>query len=80
MNQLFELIQGLHTPFDMVAIICLIFAVSSVIASVVKQIRKFVCHRQELEFKREMLDRGMTVEEIERLIRTSESASSGSEA
>ena len=77
MSQLFELIQGLKTPFNMVAIICLFFAVASVIATIASQIRKFVCHRQELEFKREMLDRGMTVEEIERLIRTSEVASSG---
>ncbi|MCH7751720.1 MAG: hypothetical protein IH898_06140 [Planctomycetes bacterium] len=68
MSQLFQLIQGLHTPFNMVATICLIFAVTSVIASVVKQIRKYVCHRQEIEFKREMLDRGMSAEEIEQVI------------
>ena len=68
MNQLFELIQGLPTPFNMVATICLIFAVSSVIASVVKQVRKFICHRQEIEFKREMLDRGMSAEEIESVV------------
>ncbi len=69
MSQLFEIIQGLRTPFNMVAIICLIFAVSSVIASVAKQIRKFVCHRQEIEFKREMVDRGMSAEEIESVVR-----------
>ena len=68
MSQLFELIKNLPTPFNMVATICLIFAVSSVIASVVKQARKFVCHRQEIEFKREMLDRGMTAEEIESVV------------
>ena len=69
MSQLFDLIQGLRTPFNMVATICLIFAVASVIGSIVKQIRKFVCHRQEIEFKREMLDRGMSAEEIELVVR-----------
>ena len=71
MSQLFELIQGLHTPFNMVAIICLFFAVSSVIAALASQVRKYVCHRQEIEFKREMLDRGMSAEEIESVIRAS---------
>lgn len=69
MIDLIQLIQGLPTPFNMVATICLIFAVSSLIASIVKQIRKFICHRQELEFKREMLDRGMSAEEIESVVR-----------
>jgi len=69
MSQLFELIQGLQTPFNMVAIICLFFAVSSVIAAIAGQIRKYVCHRQELEFKREMLDRGMSAEEINTIIK-----------
>ncbi len=69
MSQLFQIIQGLQTPFDMVAFICLFFAVSSVIVSVVKQIRKFFCHRQEIEFKREMLDRGMSAEEINSIIK-----------
>ena len=69
MNQLFLLIKDLPTPFNMVAIICLIFAISSVIGSVVKQVRKYVCHRQEIEVKREMLDRGMTAEEIESVVR-----------
>jgi hypothetical protein len=69
MNQLFELINSLGMPFNLVAFIVLIGAVSSVITSVVKQIRKYFCHRQEIEFKREMLDRGMSTEEIESVIR-----------
>ena len=69
MSQLFELIQGLHTPFNMVATICLIFAVASVFGAFFKQLRKFVCHRQEIDFKREMVDRGMSAEEIEQVVR-----------
>ncbi len=69
MNQLFELIKDLGMPFNFFAFICLFFAVASVIGSVVKQIRKYLCHRQEIEFKREMLDRGMSGEEIESVVR-----------
>jgi hypothetical protein len=69
MTQLFDLIGELPTPFNMVAIICLISAVATVIGSFFKQLRKYVCHRQELEFKREMVDRGMSAEEIESVIR-----------
>ena len=68
MSPFLDLIKDLPTPFNMVATICLIFAVASVIGSVVKQSRKFICHRQEIEFKREMLDRGMTAEEIEQVV------------
>ncbi len=56
-------------PFNLVAFIVLIGVVSSVITSVVKQIRKYFCHRQEIEFKREMLDRGMSAEEINTIIK-----------
>ena len=68
MNQLFDLIGELPTPFNMVAVICLISAVATVIGSFFKQLRKYVCHRQEIEFKREMVDRGMSAEEIESVI------------
>jgi hypothetical protein len=69
MSQLLELIKDLGPPFNFVAFICLFFAVASVIGSVVKQSRKYLCHRQEIEFKREMLDRGMSAEEIESVVR-----------
>ena len=52
----------------MVVLIVLIFAVAGVFSSITKQIRKYACHRQELEFKREMLDRGMTIEKIREVV------------
>jgi len=69
MSELLRIISELRSPFDMVAIICLIFAVVGIIATIAKQIRKYVCHRQEMEFKRELLDRGMTGAEIEQVVR-----------
>lgn len=75
MSELIDLIRGLGTPFNMVAAVCLIFALMGVlvafagmIAAIAKEIRKYACHQQDLQFKRELLDRGMTVEEVERLI------------
>jgi hypothetical protein len=75
MSQLLDLIRGLGAPFNMIATICLIFAlvaavgaIATMVGAIAKEIRKFASHRQELEFKRELLERGMTVEEVERLV------------
>ena len=32
------------------------------------QIRKYVCFRHELEFKRDMVERGLSIDEIERVV------------
>lgn len=68
MNDLQEFINLLPLPFNFVVLLMLIIFGTGIITSLMKQIRKFACHRQELEFKREMIDRGMSVEEIERLV------------
>jgi hypothetical protein len=59
----------LQTPFNMVVIIVMISVGAGVITTLITQIRKYVGHRQELEFKREMLDRGLSVDEIEQIVR-----------
>jgi len=69
MSSLTELIRTVPTPFNMVVIIVLITSCAGVVSAVAKQIRKYACHRQELEFKRELLDRGLAPEEIELVIR-----------
>lgn len=69
MSGFFDVLRGLPTPFNMVVIIVLIVSVSSILSSVAKQIRKYACHRQELDFKRELLDRGMQGDEIEQVVR-----------
>ncbi len=70
MSSFIELMRSVPTPFNMVVYIVLICSVSGVLTSIFKQIRKFACHRQEMDFKRELLDRGMSVEEIERVVAT----------
>lgn len=69
MSSLVELMRNVPPPFNMVVYVILILSIYGVMTSVFKQIRKFACHRQELDFKREMIDRGMHAEEIEQVIR-----------
>ena len=48
--------------------IILICVGASVLTSIAKQLRKYGCHRNEVELKRELVERGLAVEEIERII------------
>ena len=64
-----------------ILLIVIICVISGTITSIAKQIRKFGCHRNETLLKRELVERGLSVEEIERVIAAksaSESQSSDS--
>jgi len=52
----------------MVVVRLIVFAVTSLLTTLIAQIRKYACHRQELDFKREMLDRGLSADEIEQIV------------
>lgn len=69
MSSFVDLMQNVPPPFNMVVYIMLIICGSSVISSIFKQVRKYACHRQELDFKRELLDRGMSIEEVDQIVR-----------
>lgn len=69
MSSFIELMRSVPPPFNMVVYIMLIICGSGVITSIFKEIRKYSCHRQELDFKREMLDRGMSIDEVEQVVR-----------
>lgn len=69
MNSLLELIVELPTPFNMIVLIVLIGSIAGVIGMIAKEVRKYFCHRDEMELKREMLDRGMDFQEIDRVMR-----------
>lgn len=68
MSDVLQRIVSMPPPFNMVVLVVLIFSVAGIFSSIAKQIRKYACYRQELEFKREMLDRGMTPDEIRDVI------------
>jgi hypothetical protein len=56
--------------------IVLICVVSGVVSSFTKQVRKYVSHRHELEFKRDLVERGLSVDEIERIVAAKSSSTS----
>ena len=68
MNTFFDSIAALPTPFNMVVFVVLIGSVAGVIGAIAKEVRMFLCHRDEMELKREILDRGMGLQEIDRVM------------
>ena len=63
MGNLFETLAG-----NWIVLIVLICVGSGVITSIAKQIRKYGCHRQEVELKRDLVERGLSVDEVERIV------------
>jgi hypothetical protein len=51
-----------------IVLIVLICVGASLLTSIAKQIRKYGCHRQEIELKRDLVERGLSVDEIERIV------------
>ena len=68
MIELFQSIVSIQAPFNMFVLVCLILSVAGVISSFFKQVRRYTCHRQELDFKRELVERGLSIDEIERIL------------
>ena len=56
-----------------IALACVLLGFVSAFA---KQTRKYVSHRNELEFKRDLVERGLSVEEIERIVSAKSSSAS----
>jgi hypothetical protein len=69
-----SIITSIPTPFNMIVLVVLISCVAGVIGTVVKEARKFACHRQELLWKRDLVERGLSVEEIERVVAAGKSS------
>ena len=69
MISLLQSIISIPVPFNMVVLIILLLSTAGVLGSLFTQVRKFACHRAELAFKRDLLDRGMTADEVEQIVR-----------
>lgn len=67
----FSFLENVPPPFNMVVLITLIICASTLIGAVAAEIRKFATHRQDVALKRELVDRGLSVEEVERIVRSS---------
>jgi hypothetical protein len=68
MSEFFRDIMSMESPFNMVVLIVLFGCVAGVLSTIVKQIRKYACHRHEMELKRELVERGLSAEEIQRIV------------
>jgi hypothetical protein len=69
MYALLQSIISIPVPFNMIVLIILLLSTAGVLGSLFKQSRKFACHRAELAFKRDLLDRGLTADEVEQIVR-----------
>jgi hypothetical protein len=68
MMDLIKAIVSIPVPFNMIVLIVLIGSAAGVLTGIATQIRKYTCHRQEIDFKRELVDRGLSADEIERIV------------
>jgi hypothetical protein len=50
-----------------VAIVLIVFS-AWLLAMIAGEIRQYGCHRQDIDFKRELVDRGLSAEEIDRIV------------
>lgn len=66
---LIESIMNMPVPFNMIVLIVLIGCMTGVLTTIAQETRKFFCHREEMELKREMLERGMNADEINQVLR-----------
>lgn len=67
MSELFHSIMN-SQPFNMVVLVVLIGSLSGLLMSIVVQMRIYVSHREDLQLKRELVERGLSVDEIERIV------------
>jgi hypothetical protein len=83
MGGIYELFQGIMNmgePWHMIVLVVLISCATGVVTSMFKQIRKYGCHRRDVDLKRDLVERGLNVDEIERIVAAKGSASKDSAA
>ncbi|MCC7084641.1 MAG: hypothetical protein IT427_06510 [Pirellulales bacterium] len=68
MSDLFQSIMNLQSPFNMVVLIVLIGSLFGLLRLLVIQVRIYASHREDLQLKRELVERGLSAEEIERIV------------
>ena len=70
MTETLNSITGIPAPFNMIVLVVLISCAAGIVTTLLKEIRKFACHRQELNLKRDLVERGLSIDEIERVMAT----------
>ncbi len=64
-----------YSPFAIPIVAILAVFTCSLVSLITSSVRSIVKHRNEVELKQSMIDRGMSADEIERVIRASSPAS-----
>jgi hypothetical protein len=64
-------IVAIQPPFNMIVLVVLIVMTASLLGGFAKQIRQWASHRHELDFKRELVERGLSADEIVKVIEAS---------
>lgn len=68
MSDIFHSIMSLQSPFNMVVLVVLIGSLFGLLKLIVIQVRMFASHREDVQLKRELVERGLGAEEIERIV------------
>jgi hypothetical protein len=76
--QLFQSIMNMGSPWNMIVLVVLITCTTGVFTSMFKQIRKYGCYRRDVDLKRDLVERGLSVDEIERIVAAKSSANKDS--
>lgn len=69
MLEIIRLIAGMEPPFNMVVFIVMFGCLAGAVSSIAAETRKYFCHRDDLELKRELVDQGLSSGEIELVMR-----------
>ena len=69
MVELVKAIAGMPIPFNFLVFGIIFGCVFVTIAVVATEVCKYASHRQDIAFKQEMVERGLSVEEIERIVK-----------
>jgi hypothetical protein len=75
MHELVEMFKDLGPPWNMIVLVVLISCIASVFKAIAKQSRFYATHRAEVNLKRDLVERGLSVDEIERVIAARSSTS-----
>ena len=76
--QLFQSIMNMGSPWNMIVLVVLITCTTGVFTSMFKQMRKYGCYRRDVDLKRDLVERGLSVDEIERIVAAKSSANKDS--
>lgn len=68
MTDLFQSISSLQPPFNMIVLIVLIVSLLGLFKLIAIQARIYATHREDVQLKRDLVERGLSAEEIERIV------------